>query len=80
MINTLVEKLTAAEALAAGLDRAIKRGETTINGTYKIDTEYISNPTFKQSNFTFKDSVGNLRVGKFTNDKELIKFLAFLKA
>lgn len=80
MIDTPVEKITAAEALAAGLDRAIKRGETSINGTYKIDAEYISTSTFKQSNFTFKDAVGNLRVGKFANDKELIKFLEFLKS
>ena len=79
MIDTKVETFTAAEAFFAELDKAIERGETVITGTYRVDAGNISDSNFKQSNFTFKDARGNLRVGKFADDNELIEFLALLK-
>lgn len=79
MIDTKVETFTAADAFYAGLDKAIERGETVITGSYRVDISNISGENFKQSNFTFKDTRGNLRVGKFADDNELIEFLALLK-
>ena len=72
MISIEAEGFTAKEAIEAGLIEAIKRGETKIEGSYKITEDgYL---VFKQRNFTFTDKSGNLRVGKFFDDYELLFF------
>lgn len=72
MVDIEVEKFTAMEAIDAGLIDAVKRGETLIEGYYEISRDgYFE---FKQRNFTFTDTAGGLRAGKFVNNYELMNF------
>lgn len=70
MIDNEMETFTAAEARATGLIDAIERGETVVEGYYTLTAGGLQ---FNQRAFVFKDKLGNLRVGRFKDDKELLE-------
>ena len=51
---------------------AVKRGETKISGSYEL----MANGEVKieQKNFMFKNKNGELRVGRFKNGNEVLRF------
>ena len=73
MIDAKIEEFTAEEASAAGLGIALIQGSTQLEGTFQFNH---NNKRFemKQKNIVFKDNIGNLRVCKFKNEVELLKF------
>ena len=72
MIDVEVGTYTAMGAIEEGLIEAVQRGEAIVEGSYKIDSDgYLK---LKQRNFTFTDKNGNLRVGKFADTYQLMKF------
>lgn len=73
MIDSELENLTAAEAVDAGLIDALKRGEVRINGTYEVYKDGTLD--FDQNNVTFRDKNNKLRVCRFKDDYELLKFV-----
>lgn len=73
MIDCKIENFTASEAVEAGLLEAIQRGDCIVNGSYKIAKD--GHLELKQNNFVFNDKGGNLRVGKFMDNKQLIYFV-----
>ena len=78
MITNETEIFTSEEAVNRGLYEAIKRGETKFEGHYECGKSGILE--FKQKNFVFTDIGGNLRVGKFKDDTELLKFVEYIKS
>lgn len=72
MIDIESERFTAADAVAAGLIDAVKRGETVIEGSYAVDKDGAIE--FRQRNFTFTDKTGGLRTGRFDDTGELLDF------
>ena len=70
MIDNEMETFTAAEARSAGLIESIKRGETIVEGYYTLTAKGLM---FNQRAFVFKDKLGNLRVGRFKDDRELLE-------
>lgn len=67
------EFFTAEQAVNAGLNDALERGEAKIKGFY----EYSGNGDveFHQHPFAFRDSFEILHVGKFVDNDELLKFM-----
>ena len=76
MITQEIEIFTAEQAAAAGLNEAIKRGETRFEGSYECGKGVF---TFKQQNFVFTDKFGSLRVGRFADDDSVARFIKFLR-
>ena len=70
MIDKEMETFTASEAKDAGLIEAIERGETVVEGYYTLMAGGLQ---FNQRAFVFKDKLGNLRVGRFKDGKELLE-------
>ncbi len=77
MIDCKIENFTAIGAVEAGLIEAVKRGETIIEGHYEISTDGLIE--FKQRNFAFTDKNGKLRVGKFFDKNQIMKFSTLFK-
>lgn len=77
MITHETETVTVNEAVEIGLYDAIKRGETKFKGRYEYTKD--GGVEFKQSTFVFTDKVGNLRVCKFKDDTEILKFIDYIK-
>ena len=77
MITNETEFFTVAEAVKIELYDAIKRGETNFSGYYKLSKD--SDLNFNQKGFVFKDPSGNLRVGKFTDTDEVLKFMEYIR-
>lgn len=76
MIDKPLEKLTAHEAVAAGLIDAIKSGEAKVTGIYTVDKNCKVN--FHQQNILFTDVFENIRLIKFADNSELITFWEYL--
>ena len=77
VISNKTEFFTAKEAVKLELYDAIKRGETKFEGHYELSRE--GDFGFNQKNFVFKDKRGNLRVGKFTDVDEVLKFMEYIR-
>ena len=77
MITDEVELFTADKAVELELYDAIKRGETEFGGRYKCTKN--RRLEFRQQAFIFTDKHGNLRIGKFIDDDELISFVDYIK-
>ena len=77
MIEAETEYFSAKQAIQLELYDAIKRGETKFSGHYELVKEGDFN--FKQQNFMFKDKNGNMRVGKFTDVDEVLKFMDYIR-
>ena len=78
MINFDTEKFTAEEAVEMGLYDAIKRGETTFSGRYECGKNGVLE--FKQKTLVFTDKSGSLRIKKFKDDEEILKFIDYIKS
>ena len=77
MITNETEFFTAEEAVKLELYDAIKRGETKFAGHYELSKD--GDFDFNQKGFVFKDLRGNLRVGKFTDVDEVLKFMEYIR-
>ena len=77
MITNETEFFTAEEAVKLELYDAIKSGETKFAGHYELSKD--GDFEFNQQSFVFKDKRGNLRVGKFTDVDEVIKFMEYIR-
>ena len=77
MITNETEFFTADEARELELYEAIKRGETKFSGRYEVSKNNTLD--FKQQNFVFTDNRGNLRVGKFRDIDEVLKFMDYVR-
>ena len=77
MITNQTEFFTADEAVKLELYDAIKRGETKFAGHYELSKD--GDFEFNQKCFVFKDKRGNLRVGKFTDVDEVLKFMEYIR-
>ena len=75
MIFQELEIFTAKTAAKAGLIEAVERGETRIDGRYELTPNGIE---LQQKNFVFNDKDGNLRIGTFDTDAELLAFSKYL--
>ena len=76
MIPDEAELFTADEVIELELYDAIKRGETEFVGRYKCTKNKPFE--FKQQTFIFTDKHGNLRIGKFIDNDELIAFMNYV--
>lgn len=76
MIETEVEKFSAAQAIDAELYDAMKRGETKFSGHYECGKGDLN---FRQQAFSFTDRNGNMRVGKFADVEEILDFMDYIR-
>lgn len=72
MIDKEVENFSADEAVEAGLIDALKNGDTKIEGFYSIGKE--CKVDFHQKKFFFTDKNNEVRLAKFADNVELLKF------
>ena len=77
MITNETEFFTSEEAVKLDLYDAIKNGETKFAGQYELSKD--GDFEFNQQSFVFKDKRGNLRVGKFTDVDEVLKFMEYIR-
>ena len=77
MITNETEFFTAEEAVKLELYDAIKHGETKFAGHYELSKD--GDFDFNQNGFVFKDPRGNLRVGKFRDVEEVLKFMNYIR-
>lgn len=77
MITNETEFFTSEEAVKLELYDAIKRGETKFRGHYELSKD--GDFEFNQKGFVFKDPHGNLRVGKFRDTDEVLKFMDYIR-
>ncbi len=76
MLTNENEFFTAEEAIALNLYDTVKSGETNFSGHYTLTKG--KNFEIKQQFYIFKDRVGNMHVGKFKNNQEVMKFMAYI--
>ena len=72
MIDKKLERLSAEEAVKAGLIDALQKGEVKIEGIYSIGKDCKID--FKQKNFFFRDKTNEVRLVKFADNVEVLKF------
>lgn len=72
MIDKKLEWLTADEAVKAGLIEALRKGEVKLEGIYTIGKD--CKVDFKQKNFFFTDNDNEIRLAKFADNAEVMKF------
>lgn len=77
MIDYDTETITAETAIEIGLYDAIRRGETKFGGRYECGRDGVFE--FKQRTLVFTDKSGNLRVNKFKDIDEVLKFIEYVR-
>ena len=78
MIDTPLEKLTAEEAIQAGLMKAVYKNFAIIKGKYLVNND--GSVVYGQKAFFFQDRFGKTRLMKFVSNEEFIKFLKLYRA